>query len=65
MGGKRKTTVGFDLPVEVLEAAAERANAENRSLTEVTVTLLRDYAAGTSWLNLPRGDDGIRKSGDG
>jgi hypothetical protein len=65
MGGKRKTTVGFDLPADVLEAAAERANAEKRSLAEVTVTLLRDYAAGTSWLNLPQGDDSFRKSGDG
>jgi hypothetical protein len=52
----RKTTVPLDLPAEVIEAAAERANAERRSLTEVATALLRDYAAGTSWANLPGGE---------
>jgi hypothetical protein len=52
----RKTTVPLELPAEVIEAAAEKANAEQRSLTEVATVLLRDYAAGTSWVNLPEGE---------
>jgi hypothetical protein len=41
------------LPDDVVQAAAARANAENRSLTDVTAALLREYAAGKSWVNLP------------
>jgi len=51
--GKRSNTAELEVPYDVLEAAAERANQEYRSLTDVTATLLRDYAGGRTWLNLP------------
>ena len=54
--GKRNNTTQLMLPFDVVEAAAERANAEQRSLTEVIVTLLRDYTAGRTYLNLPDGE---------
>jgi hypothetical protein len=41
------------IPNDVLQAAAERANQEQRSVTDVTATLMRDYAEGRTWLNLP------------
>ena len=53
--GKRNNTTQLMLPLDVVEAAAERANAEQRSLTEVIVTLLRDFTAGRTYLNLPDG----------
>ena len=43
----------INIPNDLLQAAAERANQEQRSLTEVINTLLRDYAEGRTWLNLP------------
>lgn len=43
----------LDLPDDVVQAAAARANDENRSLVEVTAALLREYAAGQSWINIP------------
>jgi hypothetical protein len=49
------------LRFEAVEAAAKRANAENRSLTEVAAALLLEYAAGRSWLNLP----GEKNAADG
>jgi len=42
---------------DLLERAAERANQEKRSLTDVINTLLRDYADGRTWLNLPESPD--------
>lgn len=50
-----KGTAPLDLPADVVEAAAERANAEEVSLTEVTAALLREYAEGKSWINKPGG----------
>ena len=41
---------------DLLQSAAERANQEGRSLTDVINTLLRDYAEGRTWLNLPAGE---------
>jgi hypothetical protein len=48
-----KGTAPLDLPEDVVQAAAERANTENMSLTEVTAALLREYADGKSWANVP------------
>lgn len=42
-----------NLPDEVVQAAAGRANGENVSLAEVTAALLREYADGLSWINVP------------
>ena len=47
--------VEMDVSRDLLEAAAERANQEQRSLVDVINTLLRDYADGRTWLNLPAG----------
>ena len=42
---------------DLIEVAAERANEEQRSLSDVISTLLssllREYATGRSWLNVP------------
>jgi metal-responsive CopG/Arc/MetJ family transcriptional regulator len=52
----------ISIPNDLLQAAAERANQEQRSLHDVINTLLRDYAAGRTWLNLP---DGEQAASDG
>jgi hypothetical protein len=44
------------VPDDVLQAAAERANQEQRSVTDVIAALMRDYARGRTWLNLPDGE---------
>jgi hypothetical protein len=50
------------LPADVVQAAAERANTENRSLVDVATTLLREYAAGKSWVNLPGSSGGLEEA---
>jgi hypothetical protein len=45
--------VDLRVRADALDAAAERANEEQRSLTDVVTALLRDYAAGRTWLNTP------------
>jgi predicted HD phosphohydrolase len=43
----------LDVPDDVTSAAAQRAEREGHSLPAVTAALLRDYAAGRTWLNIP------------
>jgi hypothetical protein len=38
---------------DLFQRAAERANQEQRSVIDVINTLMRDYADGRTWLNLP------------
>jgi hypothetical protein len=49
--------VDLRVRADALDAAAERANGEQRSLTDVATALLRDYAAGRTWLSAP-GEEG-------
>ena len=46
----------IDISNDALQAAAERANQEQRSVIDVINTLMRDYAEGRTWLNLPEGE---------
>lgn len=48
---------------DALNAAAEKANREQRSVIDVINTLLRDYAAGRTWLNLPEASTESRRAG--
>jgi hypothetical protein len=48
--------VDVNVSNDLLQAAAERANQEQRSVIEVINTLMRDYAEGRTWLNLPAGE---------
>jgi hypothetical protein len=48
-----RSVADLNIPRGVLEAAAERASEEHRSLSEVVTALLRCYAEGQTWANLP------------
>jgi hypothetical protein len=50
--------VDVNISNDALQAAAERANQEQRSVIDVINTLLYDYAGGRTWLNLPDGATG-------
>jgi hypothetical protein len=48
----------ISVPNDLLQRAAERANQEQRSVIDVISTLMRDYADGRTWLNLPEPPEG-------
>jgi hypothetical protein len=60
---RMRIMVDINISRDAMNEAAERANQEQRSLIDVINTLLREYAKGRTWLNLPPGPDdgtGIR-----
>lgn len=50
----------LNIPEDVLEAAAERANREHRSLVALVTEFLRDYADGRTEFNRSRPGSGVQ-----